>query len=1105
MLCYAATGHNPYGEGEPAAVYFRTVHADPSLGDVADPALRELIVQCLAKDGSCVLPRGSLRSARNRTQLDKIPTQGREGTRMVDSEDTAFEYVESYRPGRGRRPARASFASSLPSLELDGTWRFRLAHGLSDLTPGFEAVDFEAVDFAAADFEAVDAARDAAARGWTDLPVPSLWQLHGHGAPAYTNIVYPFPVDPPRVPDANPTGEYRRDFDVPAHFPLGPGATLRFEGVDSCFAVWLNGIALGDGKGSRLPTEFDVSHALRVGPNVLAVRVHQWSAGSYLEDQDMWWLSGIFRSVRILTRGIEDFFVHADYDVETGTGTLRVDTSHTATLSVPELGLEHADPAGPHVFAGVEPWSDETPRLYEAELVAEDGERVPLRIGFRGVAVESGRILVNGRPITFRGVNRHEWHPRTGRTLDRATMLEDVLMMKRHNINAVRTSHYPPHPEFLELCDTYGLWVIDECDLETHGFERVGWRGNPSADPAWREACLDRAERTVERDKNHPSIIIWSLGNESGVGENLAAMAERIRGRDGSRLIHYEGDRESCAYVDVFSEMYTGFEAVKLRGLAQEPPTADPAHDAHRRALPFMLCEYAHAMGNGPGGLREYRDLFDAHPRLAGGFVWEWIDHGIEQTDANGATYYAYGGDFGEEVHDGNFVADGLVFPDRTPSPGLLDYKRISEPVRVSCDAEARTLTIENRHHSRDTGYLTWTWRVEDEGVVAAHGSLDIEPVAPGSSATLPWPEQATQQPDEPSAVVERWLTLSGALAKPELWADAGHEVTWAQAPAHAPEPAATRPQTPATGLTADAAAAAPVAIHPSAAIRLGNAEFDAHHGVLRKIGAIELDGPRLDLWRATIDNDERTIHGTPLARTWRAAGLHRLHHKTLSVEPTAAGLVVRERVTAAGIDYGMDVTYRWAATVSFSAAGTGDGAGDETLWLTVELQPYGTWPCSLPRRGVALSLPGTLDQVEWFGEGPGEAYRDTGAAARVGRFCASVAEMQTPYVRPQENGNRRAVRWARFTSADGGDRQAATPGLEILGAPHTNLTARPWSTRALDTAQHRHELTPDGLIHLNLDDEQCGIGSAACGDPLPESEHVLPAPATFTLGFRTI
>lgn len=999
---------------------------------------------------------------------------------MTDSEDADFGYVESRRPGRGRLPARACFTTSLPGIDLDGLWRFRLAEGLGDVTPGFEAVDF---------VDGVDGARAAEAAGWTDLAVPGMWQLQGHGSPAYTNIVYPFPIDPPRVPDANPTGEYRRAFEVPDEFPLRRGAVLRFEGVDSCFAVWLNGVLLGDGKGSRLPTEFDISDTLRVGRNVLAVRVHQWSAGSYLEDQDMWWLSGIFRSVRVIPRGIADFFVHADYDAASGSGTLRVDCDGSpATLSVPELGLLDADPAGPHVFDGVEPWSDETPRLYEGELVA-DGERVPLRIGFRTVTVEGGRILVNGKAITFRGVNRHEWHPRTGRTLDRATMVEDVLMMKRHNINAVRASHYPPHPDFLDLCDTYGLWVIDECDLETHGFELVGWRGNPSDDAAWREAYLDRAERMVERDKNHPSIIIWSLGNESGVGQNLAAMAEWIHRRDGSRLIHYEGDRASCAYVDVYSEMYTGPDAVKLRGERKEQSTADPADDAHRRELPFMLCEYGHAMGNGPGGLREYRDLFDEYPRLAGGFIWEWIDHGIEQTDASGATYYAYGGDFGEEVHDGNFVADGLVFPDRVPSPGLLDYKRISEPVRVLGDADARTLMIVNRHHSRDTGYLAWAWRADADGVLVAQGTLEVPPVAPESATTVPWPELPSAQ-----AGVECWLTISGALAEDEAWADAGHEVTWAQARVN--ELPASKPPLRRTSTVA--------ALVSGGSIQLGEATFGARDGVLRSIGGIDLDGPRLDLWRAPIDNDERSLYATPLATAWRQAGLHRMRHKTLSVEPSESGLIVRERMSAAGVDHGMDVTYRWTAS------------DDGILWLAVELEPYGPWPCTLPRQGVTLTLPGSLDQVEWFGEGPGEAYRDTGNDARVGRFRTSVAQMQTPYVRPQENGNRRAVRWARFTavtdvgaaadvavSADVDE--AASSGLEILGAPTTNLTARPWSTQALEAAQHRNELRPDGRIHVHLDDEQCGIGSSSCGDPLHECEQVHPVAAAFAVGFRTI
>ena len=498
---------------------------------------------------------------------------------------------------------------------------------------------------------------------------------------------------------------------------------LRFEGVDSCFAVWLNGVRLGDGQGSRLPTEFDVSGTLRPGRNVLAVRVHQWSAGSYLEDQDMWWLSGIFRPVRIVARGLEDFFVHADFDPGSGRGTLSVQTTVSgfpARLTVPELGLADADPASPHVIEDVEPWSDERPRLYAGEIAAGD-ERVAVSIGFRRVLVVDGVLTVNGVPVLLRGVNRHEWDPRTGRTLSPETMLADVLAMKRHNINAVRTSHYPPDPRFLDLCDAYGLWVIDECDLETHGFVFEDWRGNPSDDPAWREAYLDRAARMVERDKNHPCVIAWSLGNEAGTGENLAAMAAWIRARDGSRLIHYEGDHENCSYADVYSRMYVGYPELAALGHRQEPRTADPRHDAHRRGLPFLLCEYAHAMGNGPGGLREYGELFEAHPRLAGGFVWEWIDHGIARTAADGTPYcpyYANGGDFGEEVHDGNFVIDGLVFPDRTPSPGLLEYKKVAEPVRIEVDPRARTISVRNLHHTRDTGYLGWQWVLEEDGSI---------------------------------------------------------------------------------------------------------------------------------------------------------------------------------------------------------------------------------------------------------------------------------------------------------------------------------------------------------------------------------------------------
>ncbi|KAK1185822.1 DUF4981 domain-containing protein [Streptomyces sp. NBS 14/10] len=978
-------------------------------------------------------------------------------------------YVEDRAPGTGRLRPRAAFASDLPTIALDGDWRFRLATGLDDLTGDFAAPDFDDTS-------------------WDLLAVPSCWQMTGlpdeprYGAPAYTNILYPFPVDPPRVPRQNPTGEYRCEFDVPDGFPAA-ASVLRFEGVDSAFAVWLNGIRLGDGKGSRLTTEFDVSGSLRPGRNVLAVRVHQWSSGSYLEDQDMWWLSGIFRSVSVAARGVEDFFVHAAYDDTTGRGTLSVDVNAPTrvSLSVPELGISAADPAGPHLIDGIEPWSDERPRLYSGELVSEAGERIPLRIGFRTVAVVDGVLTANGRPISLRGVNRHEWHPLTGRTLTEDAMVTDVLLMKQYNINAVRTSHYPPDHRFLDLCDEHGLWVFCEGDLETHGFEPGGWRRNPSDAPAWREAYLDRAARLVERDKNHPSVIVWSLGNESGTGANLAAAAAWIRQRDDSRLIHYEGDYASCAYVDLYSRMYIGVDELAAVGRGQEPPTADPIDDAHRRALPAVLCEYGHAMGTGPGGLSEYQQVIDAHPRLAGGFIWEWIDHGILRRTEQDAphSFYAYGGDFGEEVHDGNFVADGLLFPDRTPSPGLVEYKKVIEPVRIRVDPATRRIAVHNLHHVRDTGYLDFQWTVEDGGEPAGSGGLTVPATAPGATTTVEWPADLAAAFDsvrKNGSGDEVWLTVTAVLAADETWARAGHEIAWAQGLVVAP-------------------AASPVLSMPAPAIAhdgditLGPARFDVRSGVLIRLGDLELDGPWLDIWRAPIDNDLLNASGEPQITAWLAAGLNRMRHEVLSVEPDAQGLTVTARLAAVGSSSGLGMVYRWTAC-------DGPDAGQARLRLECAVTPDGAWSVPLPRLGIAMSLPGTDAEVEWFGLGPGEAYRDSRTAARVGRHRSTVSAMQTPYVRPQENGNRHQVRRTRITTPDG--------TLLITGDPVIDLTARPWSTAALAAAAHQHDLVGDGRLHLYLDHAHHGLGSAACG-PGPSASDVLAAvPTVFGVEFST-
>ncbi|HEX4702728.1 MAG TPA: glycoside hydrolase family 2 TIM barrel-domain containing protein, partial [Pseudonocardiaceae bacterium] len=825
--------------------------------------------------------------------------------------------------------------------------------------------------------------------------------------------------------------------------------------VDSCARIWLNGNEVGHTKGSRLPSEFAVGHLLKSSDNVLAVRVHQWSAGSYLEDQDMWWLSGIFRSVTLLARpadGLPDFFVHAGYDHHTDAGTLRVDTGdHTAVLSVPELGIADAPTNTDHHIERVEPWSAEIPRRYQGTLTTA-GERIDINIGFRTVVVEDGLLTVNGRRVLLRGVNRHEWHPDHGRALPYQTMLDDVLLMKRHNINAVRTSHYPPHPAFLDLCDEYGLWVIDECDLETHGFQLIGWRGNPSDDPMWTDALLDRIRRTVERDKNHPSVIMWSLGNESGTGRNLAAMADWAHSRDPGRPVHYEGDW-NCTYTDVYSRMYHPHADVDAIGRHTEPPPPNPAADAHRRTLPFIQCEYAHAMGNGPGGLTEYQELFETYPRCQGGFVWEWIDHGIPKTAPGGTRYYAYGGDFGEPLHDGNFVADGLLFPDRTPSPGLLEYKKVIEPIRIEPDPAAGIARITNRHDFADTGHLSFDWSIE--GVTG--GQLDVPVLPAGTSTDIPLP-------DTPGQAGETWLTIRAVLAENTAWADAGHEVAWGQAaidiPAR-PAPAATTP------LVTDAGT-----------FRLGPATFDAR-GSLTTIAGINVDHPGLDLWRAPTDNDQG-FHGEPVAAEWRRIGLHRLRHRLVSVTPGTNGLTVTTRVGPAATDLAFDAIHHWTAD-------------DDRLVMTLDIRPVGDWPGVLPRMGVRMSVPAGLDRITWFGKGPGESYPDSHRAARIGHHTLTVDDWQTPYVFPQENGNRADVRWAELTGTDG-------TGLRIEGDPVFNLTARRWRTEDLDAARHTSELRPGDRIWINLDAAQQGLGSASCGPGVLPQHRLRPAPMTLKL-----
>ncbi|WP_432189452.1 glycoside hydrolase family 2 TIM barrel-domain containing protein [Streptomyces sp. Tue6028] len=947
---------------------------------------------------------------------------------------TATDYVEDVSPGSGALPPRARHPSSdARTLSLNGSWRFRLS----------PTADTHDDSFAAADHDAGD---------WAEITVPGHWVLQGHGSPIYTNHLYPFPVDPPRVPTENPTGDHLRHFDLPGDWPARGGSVLRFDGVESCARVWLNGTDIGEFKGSRLPHEFAVGHLLKPAGNVLAVRVHQWSAGSYLEDQDQWWLPGIFRDVTLLHRppgSVLDHFVHASYDHVEGLGTLRVDSDVDGRVVVPGLDIDVA--TGEPVTVPVRPWTAETPRLYDGTLVTE-GERVPLRIGFRTVALDDGLIKVNGRAILFKGVNRHEWHPEHGRALDLETMREDVLLMKRHNINAVRTSHYPPHPAFLDLCDEYGLWVIDECDLETHGFTEQAWRDNPVDDERWTPALLDRAARMVERDKNHPSVVVWSLGNEAGTGRGLTAMAEWIRGRDGSRLIHYEGDPD-CRDTDMYARMYAGHAEVERIGRGLDGGTHK------RRGLPFILCEYAHAMGNGPGGIADYQRLFESYDRIQGGFVWEWIDHGIKDERYG----FAYGGDFGEELHDGNFVCDGLLFPDRTPSPGLVEYKKVLEPVRIEGDGPAGTVRVTNAHDFADLSGLAFEWSFQVDGVSVESGALSVPTLGPGDSAEVKLPPPSA----DGRGAETRW-TVRAVLAEDTAWGPRGHVVAWAQLPvSERPLPRVAQTDGPVPGLRD---------------ITLGPAAFDARTGALRTIGGIDVTGLRLDVWRAPTDNDNGA-HWQPDARhgpLWRGLGLHRMRHRLDAVELGDDALTVRTRVAPAGREAGLRTVYRW----------TSDGT---RLRLTVSVAPEGAWTLPLPRLGIRLGLTGPADRAVWFGGGPGEAYPDTGSASMLGRWESSVDDLQTPYVRPQENGARADVR------------RAEIGGLRVEGEPSFWFTARRWTTEQLDAADHLTDLVPGDTVWVNLDHGQQGIGSQSCGPGALPQYQLHAGPAEFSFVFSEI
>ena len=970
---------------------------------------------------------------------------------------------------------------------LNGDWRFCWAPTPQDAPADFFRPDAEAGD-------------------WATIPVPSNWEMQGYGKPMYTNVQYHFRADDlPRVPDdQNEVGSYRTTFHIPSEW-AGRQVFLVFEGVSSAFYLWVNGEQVGYSQDSCLPAEFNITPYIHVGENLLAARVYRLCDGSYLEDQDHWRLSGIHRDVYLFatpTVHVRDYTVRTTFDAHYRDAelylqaivknygmaaaepyTLRAalyDAEGRRVLEAP-LGDSLAPQAGEEVVveltaevASPHKWSAEDSYLYTLLLTLEDAqgqvaEVLSSRAGFRQVELKEGLIHVNGVPIVFQGVDRHDHDPERGKAVPLDLMRTDVLLMKRHNINAVRTSHYPNDPRFLELCDRYGLYVIDEANLESHGvWDRL------AKDPEWEHAFLERGIRMVARDKNHPSVIIWSLGNESGYGPNHDAMANWIHAHDPTRLVHYH-PAENAPIVDMISFMYPTIERLVA---AAEDPT---------ETRPVIMCEYAHSMGNSTGNLKEYWEAIETHRRLQGGFIWDWVDQGLRRETPGGEVWYAYGGDFGDEPNDGNFCLNGLVFPDRTAQPGLIEYKKVIQPVRIEAvDLLRGVVRLTNRYQFSDLSGLTITWTLAEDGQVLQQGSLPSVALKPGESCELVVPlERPELHPG-----CEYWLTLTFALAEDTLWAEAGHVVAWEQMAIPYEVPEASK---------LPLAEMRPLALEVSAeTIAVRGYEFsltfDRAAGTLsswRFMGReLLIGGPKLNVWRAPTDNDAAGRRPQSAEKLWRAAGLDRLAHVVRRVEAVQPQVQL-VCVTIDSFVCAPDRTAGFDCTYTYHIYGSGHVLLETHIWPGAGL-PH------LPRIGVQMQLRAPLHTFTWYGRGPHESYADRKESAAVGLYSGSVDEQYVPYIVPQENGNKTDVRWVALRD-DGG------LGLLVVGKPLLEVSAHHYTTEDLTVAQHTHELRRRPEITLNLDARQSGLGGASCGPGTLPQYLIQPEETCFGVWLRPV
>lgn len=904
------------------------------------------------------------------------------------------------------------------------------------------------------------------------IQVPMNWQLAGYGKPHYTDLFYPFPVDPPHIPAQNETGVYKKHIHVA---DLGSDRLfLRFEGVTSAFHLYINGQEAGYSQGSRMPSEFEITNLVQPGENLVCVVVYQYCDGSYLESQDMWWMGGITRDVLLLRRPqtyLQDLVLDPGFDLETGEGllhacpkwetgrlTLQVLDGDTVLFDEASVPLEGCTLRIP----GVGAWTAETPRLYTvlATLYDSDGkplEYVSLRIGFRTIAIVNGEFRLNGRRIFLKGVNRHEFDPQRGYCISEALTRQDLLLIKQAGMNAVRTAHYPDNPFFYDLCNEIGLYVIDECDLETNGLEAMKLEHLLVDDPRWEAAYLDRLERMVARDRNYACIIMWSLGNESSYGAHFRTMYKWCKEHDPTRPVHYEGDFKNEG-TDVSSSMYSS-----IGQLAE----LDTRLDLER---PHIHCEFAHAMGNGPGGLKEYVEQAEQSRRIQGIFVWEFVDHGIWDHRHKGENRFLYGGDFGEKYHNGSFCLDGLVMADRTPTPGFSEYAAAIANIRLcEYDKEKRCVRVRNYWDFRslkDVDLEATLFR--DEELIQTL-RLPLPDCAPGASAELFLPPEYGMW--EGNADV--WLELRFLLREETSWCPPNHPVGSARVCLASYQPAATALVSPAPAVRQTCQGF----VVEGEGFSLLVSAVDGGIREYRSGGALLLEqGPLLNFYRAYTDNDikDRTA--------WDAAHLHsmRMVVKEISVQPLESfvEIVVKGRFAPEALAWGSDVTLRYfidcLGGVVSEISGHFSGAG---------LPEY------LPKIGTTSRIPLSFSRVTYRGMGPDENYCDSLSAACDGIWRHNADEMGFPYAHPQENGNRTGVQWAVL-------QENAGAGLAVASTHPLDFSVRAFEDEALRSAGHPWELQPAPHRLLHLDYRNSGLGSASWG-PV-----ALPQYRAFTIPF---